>query len=464
MRRATSARVGPCCLLAAALVVGEGPARGGGFAVPEVGTRRTAMGAVVGRPDEPSAVYHNPAGLSLLPGTHLFVSLGVSLPDTDIRLAAWPGSAPYQTRFPVDGQGYYPPAVPTRAVGAIPMIVASTNVVSDALWAAVSLYVPNATGAAFADDSVVRYHLVDSYLVAGYAGLTVACRPLPWLTVAAGASLIHVRVHAVRRLFPVLGGTDYRFLLGDDASLSLDGEDTTAGWNAGLLLRPLPRLTIGASVIGRTDATLRGDVAISPGETSPFRAPFTGTQSTALLIPWTVMAGANVDVTRGIELGAELRYWVYSQLQSQHTDVEGIALLKALDAPKSYRDSWHLSGGARFHDDALGLEAMVGGHYDRTPAPDETVSLDSPSFNHSALHMGLRYAFGPPAAGGARRYRLGLSWEHIWYLERRTHGSLTQPPSNFAASGQNDIVTLSLEVALAARPVLARLRQPEPAR
>ena len=52
--------------------------------------------------------------------------------------------------------------------------------------------------------------------------------------------------------------------------------------------------------------------------------------------------------------------------------IEGIDLLKALDSPKDYHDSWHLSGGVRFHSEALGLEAMLGCHYDSTPAPDTT--------------------------------------------------------------------------------------------
>ena len=434
-------------------------ARAGGFAIPEIGTRRTAMGAMVGRPDEPSAVYHNPAGLSLLPGTHLFVSLGVSVPDTDLRLQSWPGSARYLGGNPIDGRGYYARAVPTRAIGAIPMIVASTNVFVDNLWAAVSLYVPNATGAAFAPDSTVRYHLIDSYLVAGYGGFTLAWRPVPWLAVAAGVSVIYMRVRATRALFPVLGGKDVSFLLGGDATLELAGSDTTAGWNAGILLRPLPSLTIGATVIGRTDATLRGDVAVHPGETSNFSRDFAGTQSTALLLPWSFLAGANIDLTEGIELGAELRYWLYSQWKSQHTDVAGIDLLKELDSPKNYHDSWHLSGGARLHSDALGLEAMLGAHYDSTPAPDNTVSLDSPTFNHVGLHSGLRYAFGP-TAGGSRRYRVGLSWVHYWYLERRISGSLTQPPSNFVASGSNDIITASLEIALDGRLALGKTKAP----
>ena len=110
------------------------------------------------------------------------------------------------------------------------------------------------------------------------------------------------------------------------------------------------------------------------------------------------------------------------------------------------------------HSDALGLEAMLGGHYDASPAPDNTVSLDSPSFNHAGLNSALRYSFGA-AAGGSRRYRVGLSWQHYWYLQRQTFDSVTMPPSNFVASGQNDLFTATLEVAFDSSLTLKKARR-----
>src|SRR5687768_18428179 len=62
-------------VFAVSLISPDG-ARAGGFGIPEIGARRTAMAAVVGRPDEPTAVFHNPAGLSLLRGVHLYATMG----------------------------------------------------------------------------------------------------------------------------------------------------------------------------------------------------------------------------------------------------------------------------------------------------------------------------------------------------------------------------------------------------
>jgi long-chain fatty acid transport protein len=429
-------------------------AHAGGFVVPDLGVRRTAMGAVVGRPDEPAAVYHNPAGLALQPGTHVYVSFGVALPTSSFRLRPWPGSDRFITT-PALADGYYPESRPTSAFGVVPMIVATTNVLSDKLWAALSFYVPNAVGGAFGADDVTRYHLLSSYAVAGYGGLSVAWRIGPMLSVGASLGVLYVTAHGTRELFPIfqtaMGKVDLTRALGKDGVLTLDGSAFAPSWNAGVLLEPAPGVSVGVSVIGGNHVSVEGPVTITPSADG-FLNPIDGRQSTGLVIPWTLLLGANVDVSRHVEVGAELRWWYYAELQVQHTDVTGIQLLKSLDTPKYYQNSWQLSGGVRVHSIAPrlgGLELMLGLHYDRTPAPDDTVTLDSPTFNHVGLHLGARYTFGA-------RWRVALTYLHNWYIERRSDDGLGSPPLDYVASGQGNLITLAAEVMLGRGLVLRR--------
>ncbi|MGF2075660.1 hypothetical protein, partial [Enterococcus casseliflavus] len=85
-----------------------------------------------------------------------------------------------------------------------------------------------------------------------------------------------------------------------------------------------------------------------------------------LMLPWTFLAGANYDVTPNVEVGAELRYWLYRQYDRQYTQVENIFLVNELETIKDYNDSWQVSGGVRVHDlpQVPRLEAMLGTHYD----------------------------------------------------------------------------------------------------
>jgi len=428
-------------LVAVALTCGAvTAASAGGFAVPEMGARRTGMAAVVGRPDEPAAVLHNPAGLALLPGTHLYLSMGLSLLDTSFRLRPWQDSDRFIDQ-PVDADGYYPETEPSRAFGVLPMLVATTEILPAKLYAGLALYVGNATGSAFDKNAPTRYHLIDGYIVAPLGSLSAAYRFNDWLVLGGGLGLMNVRIHGRRHIFPVIDGTDVSGFVGTRSELIIDGSDWMPTWDLGALVTPHPRVSIGAGIIGRSKATLTGPVQINFGD-DVGGGTWYGEQKTGLLLPWSFLAGLNVDVHPQLELGGELRYWLYRQYDEQRIDVDGIIFVDQIVTPKNYRDSYQVSGGARLHSLAAvpGLEAMLGMHYDRTPAPKETVSLDQPTFSHVGLHSGLRYQRG--------RYRVGLTYAHYWYKVPTIEESTTMPPSNITGSGQNHIITATFEATL----------------
>ncbi|HEY0477018.1 MAG TPA: outer membrane protein transport protein, partial [Kofleriaceae bacterium] len=426
------------CGVALAIAAAAHPGRAGGFGIPEIGVRRTAMAAIIGRPDDASAIYHNPAGLVLQHGWQLYASLGLSRIDTELQLAPWAESDALLGASP-GADGYYAPVRPSRAFGVVPMIAATAEVLPDRLVVGAAVFVGNATGAAFDRRAVTRYHLIDGYVVAPQAVIAAAYRLGDALSVGASLGVINVRIHEKREIYPVLAsGFDVRGILGTHAELVLDGASWEPTWMLAAFGRPLPRVSWGATLTGKVDATLSGPIQITysadarlPGEV------LQGTHTTNQLLPWAFMAGVSVDVTDHVELGGELRYWLYRQYRSQRTEVDGISLLRgmALEARKDYHDSWEASGGVRVHDLAAApaLELMAGTQYDRTPAPPRTVTLDQPSFSHWGAHGGLRYRLG--------RYRLGASYIHYWYDIPTITGSQTTPPSNIRGSGGNDIVT-----------------------
>jgi len=414
----------------------------GGFGIPEIGVRRTAMASIIGRPDDPSAIYHNPAGLVLQHGWQLYASFGLSLLDTELRLAPWDGSDRFLGVSP-EGDGYYAPVKPSRAFGVIPMIAATAEILPGRLVLGAAVYVGNATGAAFDEAGVTRYHLIDGYVVAPQAVLAAAYRVSDAISVGASLGVINLRVHGKRDVFPIVNGADISSLVGTRPELVLDGSGWAPTWMVAAFGRPHPRVTWGATLTGRIDAKLSGpiDVTYSDDASTPGDR-LTGTQTTNQLLPWAFMGGVNADVTPQVEIGSELRYWLYRQYKQQHTDIEHIFLLTELDTPKDYHDSWEASGGVRVHDltAAPRLELMAGTQYDRSPAPARTVTLDQPSFSHWGLHAGLRYRLG--------RYRLGASYIHYWYDVPTITDSITGPPSNIRGSGANNIFTGSIEVQL----------------
>jgi long-subunit fatty acid transport protein len=430
--------------MSVALVIAlAGTARAGGFGIPEYGVRRTAMAAVIGRPDELSCIYHNPAGLVLSDQWRFYISAGLSLLSTEFELAPWDESNDLLGVTP-EASGYYKPVKPQRAFGVIPMIAVGGPIRQvDKLYAGAALYVGNATGAKFDKNAVTHYHLIDGYIVAPQLTVAAAYKLRDDLAVAATAGVIYFKVHGRRYVYPILMGTDVRSLTGTKPDLVLDGSAWAPIWSVGVYGKPHPRITYGAAIFGRVDATLEGPInvtfdqdATNPGD------KLTGTQHTGQMLPWTAQAGVNVDVAPTVEIGTELRYWLYRQYKRQHTDIDGIQILRQLHTENNSNDSWEISGGVRVHDLAAapGLELMAGAHYDRTPAPTKTVTLDQPSFSHIGLHSGARYSFG--------RYTLGASYIHYWYQVPTITDSATTPPSNVRGHGTNNIFSLSMEARL----------------
>ncbi|MEO8705348.1 MAG: outer membrane protein transport protein [Kofleriaceae bacterium] len=431
-------RVLAVILLAAAVA----PASAGGFGIPEIGVRRTGMGVIIGRPDDPSAIYHNPGGLILQHGFNLYASMGLAVIDTEFRLQPWDQS----DRFlgtEAEADGYYAPIKPSRAMGVIPMLAATLEILPNKLVLGAALYVGNATGAAFDGDSVARYHLINGYIIAPQAVISAAYRLHPTITVGATVGVINMRVHGKREVFPIIDGMDISQITGTAPLLELDGEAWAPTWIAGVFGQPHPRVTWGATITGRVDAKLEGPVQVTFSEDAGTPGDMlVGRQTTTQLLPWAFMAGANVDLSDHVEIGGEFRYWLYRQYKSQHTDITGIALLRELDTPKNYNDSWETSAGVRVHDlrQVPKLELLAGAQFDRSPAPAQTVTLDQPSFSHPAAHLGARYSTG--------RYRFGASFIHYWYLVPTITDSVTGPPSNIRGDGGNNIFTLSVEAKL----------------
>lgn len=425
---------------AALLLALTSTATAGGFGIPEVGARRTGMGAAVGRPDEANAVFHNPAGLVLGSGVRVYATFGLAMLDASFQLQQWDQSDRFISEQP-DQDGYYATVEPTRAMAVIPMLAVTAEILPKKLYAALSAYVPNATGAKFSSTATTRYHLINGYTISPTAQLSAAYQINPKVAVGAGFGMMNLRLKGKRDVFPIIDGTDATQLLGSNARLELEGSTWAPTWNAGVLVSPIKGLTIGAAVTARVDAKIEGPITLTYGTDAPDPGgQLEAKQITSQLLPWSFSAGANYDVHPNVEIGSEFRYWLYRQYDNQHTDIKGAFLIRELNTEKDYHDSYQLSGGVRVHDlrQLPGLEMMLGGHSDKTPAPTKSLTLDSPTFSHLGLHSGVRYTYG--------RTRLSLTYLHYWYDVPVITDSMTGPPSNVRGDGANNIVSSSVEV------------------
>ena len=204
-------------------------------AVPEFGFKKTAMGASIAKPDDLSAVYHNPAGIGLLKGNQFFFSFGAALPTTNINIRFWKNSERYIEEKPKD-DGFFPEVSPNSSAAFFPMLGVSTSFLKDRLTTSLSLYIPNAVGAKFDENGLVRYHMVEGYFVAGSLTGTVAYKLNPKVIVGLGLSALYVKAYYRRKFYPIikdknLGEVRIDGLIGKNSEVILQGSDIFPSYN-----------------------------------------------------------------------------------------------------------------------------------------------------------------------------------------------------------------------------------------
>ena len=447
----------PLCILvlASVLLIPQGRADAQGFIIPELGARKNGTGAAIGRPDDLSAIYHNPAALTELQGSRVGISLGLAFLQTKIRMAPWEGSDQY-IKDPVDSEGYYPLQDPA-VFAPIPFLGMSTNLWSEKVVGAFGVYVPNAAGASFGEDKPSRYHLIDAYLFAAFFTVAVAYKPFDWLTVGVGGSAVYVTISRRSLFFPVVDGSDQSSLLGGKTELEISGQDVVPAFNVGIQLWPHQDLSIGFMALSRYDVKLEGDLTLTPGDdaglllkTNPaFRESLSKNRhETAISAPWIVGFGINWDVAPFLEVGAEFRYYINSHITEQRTTITEGEVLKTMIpdgivTPKNLKNSFHTGAGLVIKPlIGFDLDLLAGFHYETSSTPDKTVEVSAPTFDLIGVHGGLRYTHD-------KRYALSLIYSHYWYLERTTTDSVISPPTNFIGSGYTNQLTLVFEARFA---------------
>lgn len=406
-------------------------AMAGGFSNADIGMRRVGMFAVVGRPDDVTAIFHNPAGLLLGEGTRLYHAQTWFLVDLALRM--------------YDSGGQLRPEheiSPDWNVGWIPFIGVDSDFGTDNFRAGLAVYAPNVYGAAMPEDEPTRYHATRVLFLASRATASAAYRISDKFFVGASASLVHVYLTATQKyseavyLNPDARFAPYEETKATDLTLELDGQDFTWAVDLGVLFRPVSSLRLGAAFAGGTAATLEGDVTV----TSPDGQSQSVHHSTTIPIPFTLSAGLNWEFAKDFEFGTDIRYWHYDVFQEQRSELDGELLVFGPDSPmispRNYGNSWNWCVGM-LHRLTPSLEVMVGYQQDYTPIPEETYSLDNPSRDQHGVSLGLRWQMD-------RKWRFGLAAIRNWFDMVDVQRSTATPPAN--AKGHGASLNLGFDI------------------
>ncbi len=446
----------------------------------------------LGNPEDVNALFHTPAGLADLSGTRLHLSSGMTFLQTHVALQELdPKRFPEINPDPCGGEGepacdwpledgyYVADITPERYLGVIPYLGISQDLgalspdLKDVVIS-VAAYAPGAYGAFLPKDAPTAYYVTEGLFIVGAATAGVGWRLNERLSLGASVSYNYARLGYAQKLALADALTDpgaevdaiayaAQYAYGD-LEMEYVGVDHGVGWGAGALITLLPGWTVGLGYQGATAPRFEGDVTIrslgSRLSGEPGRGPDDLRSEFAKLgyklpnelqvdmpIPPTLTAGTSVHPTSWLELGLDVRLWLYSIYDKQairpiYAAGEGKEPMteESLSHDKDYSNSYEVALGVLVRPLTVwpSLELMGGVAYDRSPVPDETFSIDNPSMNQAIVSAGVR-------AGIGDRWKVGAAYMMINYLERDITTSTSNPPVNVRIRGTSHIPTLEVE-------------------
>lgn len=466
-------------------------ADGGGFHISILGVRRAGMMTNLARPDDVTALFHNPAGLADLKGTRFHLSSGVTLLGNHTKLAAldpmrFPEINPdgcgtgsnAPCPWPIGADGYYQAEFkPESYIGVVPYLGVSHNMGEHSsslknLTLSAALYAPGAYGADLGENKPTSYFVTKGLFVVAAATLGAGYRVNEKWSFGAAFSYTYMRLGYAQSL----STTDVMTAEGEepdattqlaqqiigDMELDYTGDDHGFGWTFSTLYSPTRWLSFGFTYAGFTSARFEGDLSVSPiGSPNRGLKPIENDQFNALLdfagiklphglivempIPHSLQFGVSVHPSPRFEVGLDFRLWLYSMYDRQLMEPiydpnepgnEPITE-ESLSSDKNYSESYEIALGflyRPFLNDQLELMAGIG--FDKSPVPDETFTIDNPSMDQIVLSLGIRSRLGA--------WQLGFAWMMINYLERDIRTSAASPPVNVIISGTSHIPTIEV--------------------
>ncbi len=388
------------------LGLGPAPARASGFAIYEQGANGMGFAGAFTAQSDPSSIFHNPAGIAFLQGRHISFGATAIHPDSDCT-----GDAPFPG-----------PVTETGDAGLIvPPAADYTHQLSENLVFGVGLHIPYGLRTRWANRETTftgRFLSKEAEVRSVSINPTVGYKLADRLAVGAG---LDVRLSKVRLLRNAPAINPFTQRVVDAAAVELASDYNSAfGFNVGVLAKPTPNLSLGASYRHKvkTDFTGSATFTLLPtGNAQLDAAVATRLPSGSLPVTTSIEFPSIFAVGMAYDwdtwtLAADVDFQQWSSFDQLTIEFEGRPdLTSTID--EQYQNS-------RIY--RLGLEkrlsprfAVRGGYYyDQTPSPIESLSPLLPDADRHGLSAGFTWRSG--------RLRVDVANWFLIFKERSTEG------------------------------------------
>lgn len=389
------------------LALASSEVRAAGFSIFEQGARGMGFaGAYTAQTQDPSAIFHNPAGIAFLKGKRLYLGGTFVKPYSDFT-----GADPYP------GAG----RTETGDVGAIPLpAIYYSQQFSDRLTFGLGVNAPFGLKTQWANPDTYSGRYVS--LLADLKSLSlnpvVAYKLEDRLAVAAGVDVRFSQVSLARRVPAV---NPFTLKVVDVAQVDLKSDwNTGVGFNLGVLAKPTEKLSVGASYRHKVKVDYTGNAA--------FDQISTGNLSLDQLVKQTLPQGVqslqtSIEFPGIATVGAAYEFgdWTAeADLVWYQWSTFGSLSLEFSDRPdlnetivEAYSNAFQYRFGVerRLSD----RWAVRGGYfYDSSPAPTASVSPLLPDADRNGFALGASWHHG--------NLSLDLASWYVRFKERSTEG------------------------------------------
>ena len=379
-----------------------------GFSIYEQGGRGMGFsGAYTALADDPSAIFHNPAGIAFLKGKQIYLGGTLAAPRSRFT-----GDDPF-------------PGAGTREeqdVGVIPVpTLYYTQKVRDRLVLGVGLDAPFGFKTQWANPKTYsgRFISLEADLKSFSLNPTVAYKLADRLSIGGGLDFRLSKVKLRRR---VPGVNPFTQTVIDVAEVQLEsGWATGWGFNVGLLGKPSENLSIGLAYRHKVTVDYTGDAAFTPIPTGNAQVDAAAAAAlpagrpgitTAITFPASFSGGAAYHWEQWT-LAADAVWFQWSTFGRLQLDFERGSGVASQTIVEDYQNIWQFRVGLerRLND----RWALRGGyHFDQTPVPAPSVSPLLPDQDRHGFSLGGSWTEG--------RLRIDAG---AWYLRlspRSTEG------------------------------------------
>jgi long-chain fatty acid transport protein len=396
-----------CCralaaALVAACVLGPAPAQAAGFAIFEQGARGMGFaGAFTAQANDPSAIFHNAAGIAFLKGKQLYLGGTLIHPSSTFTGAdPFPGGT-------VTEKGDTGLLVPPAAYYTQPF--------SERLVVGIGLHTPFGLSTAWANPDTFSGRFISQRAdLKGFSvNPTVGYKLADRLAVGAGLDVRFSSVSLQRRV-PVINPFTQK--VADAASVDLESDtDVAFGFNLGALARISDSLSAGVHYRHKVKASYKGAATFTqvPTGNAQLDTRLTallpqGSQPVTTAIDFPAFASGGVAWTVGDwTFEADANWYQWSKFRRIRLDFTDRPDLDE-DIVENYKDSWQYRMGLeRRLSDRF---AVRGGYFfDQSPAPAESISPLLPDADRNGFALGGTWKSGRFHADGAMWFLLSPS-------------------------------------------------------